>query len=253
MNESHRTFEEVLSDAAPKESAPEYSKAWEAFKDFAKFSGQPSKEAMASTLIIWEQKKDRSQSLSGQYIPSWMIHTNNTLDWDYNNGHVWLRSWKSYSANYERKVAKTFSREEILQFLVKSHDTHPSFWLLRKAYMAIDFCGGLRTAEMKSLQIQDCYEYPNGDFKITYHPPKQKSVISKTFIVPKNETSPAHCKASYVKAYLSEIKKKFETGPLFQTCMKGATAKFSDGKACPCCNWQRCCKRPWPTGPRVIH
>ncbi len=93
--------------------------------------------------------------------------------------------------------------------------------------MAIDFCGGLRTAEMKSLQIQDCSECLNGNFKITYHPAKQKSVVSRTFIVPKNETSPAHCYTSYVKAYLSEIKKKIETGPLFQMCMKGATPKFS--------------------------
>ncbi len=181
------------------------------------------RRTMASILNIWEQKKKWKAVLAFHLVNIFQAQ------W-FTQMILWIETttMATFDSDLEeRKVARAFSHEEILQLLAKSHDCHPSFWLLRKAYVAIDFCGGSRPAEMKSLQIQDCYECPNGDFKITYLPEKEKSVVSKTLAVQKNETLPTHCYASYVKAYLSEIKKIFETGPLFWTCMKGATAKFS--------------------------
>ncbi len=249
MEEPHGTFEEVLSDVAPKKLTAKYSKAWEAFKDFAKFSGQPSKEDYR---LYFDHLRTET---GGKASTNWSTYTKPNGSHNRYFGSR-LQQWpcltqilKSYSANYERKVAKTFSHEEIVQFLAKSHHSHLAFWLLRKTYLAVDI------SWRKYLQIQDCYESPNGDFKITYHPAEQKSGVSKTFVVPKNETLPAHWYTSYVKAYLSKIKKKIET-VLFQMCMKGATAKFSAAsmeKHFLAATGKEFCKRPWPTGPKVIH
>ena len=53
---------------------------------------------------------------------------------------------KQYESGYERKTANIFMRGEILEVMKAPTMTSP-FWILRKAAIALAFCGGLRGIE----------------------------------------------------------------------------------------------------------
>ncbi len=105
---------------------------------------------------------------------------------------------KTYNSTYERKVAAVFTRDDIMAFL--SSELHERagaspYWILPKCYAAIAFSGGLRTAEMKSLNFEDLKELQTG-IKVTYRPAKQKVPTTKSFFIQKNDENPAHSLAS---------------------------------------------------------
>ena len=67
---------------------------------------------------------------------------------------------KRYEAGYIRKVASVFTIFQIRQAI--QLDLNSPRWVLRKAAIAVAYCGGLRCAELRSLQIGDVTEDEEG-------------------------------------------------------------------------------------------
>ena len=58
---------------------------------------------------------------------------------------------KSYEYGYKRKAANILSLHQIKQALLIENDSPK--WLLRKAAVAMAYCGGLREAELRKIEI----------------------------------------------------------------------------------------------------
>ena len=60
---------------------------------------------------------------------------------------------KTYNSTYERKVASVFQKKDIDEYL-SIKETTP-YVLVRKAIVAIAISGGLRTSELRALNVDD--------------------------------------------------------------------------------------------------
>ena len=133
---------------------------------------------------------------------------------------------KRYNEGHIRKKAEIFTMEQIQEFLQGSYKGSTGYWMLRKAYAVICFIGGMRTTEMKALQL-DSIKLGNEGYIISYIPAKQRNGAKRTkkFPIPFNCENPSKCWGSHVKVYLESLEESIGSlvgpGELFRTVMKG--------------------------------
>lgn len=224
-------FKDDISDLLlPNKSKVRYKKAWKEFYQFIKmedmmglykpslldfqnyFIGQKEKGISPSTLWSTFSKLNACYQASfGSKLQSDMPSL--------------ILLLKRFNEGYQRKVAAAFSAEEIWLFLSKSHEGPTAYWLLRKAYTALMFCGGIRTEDAKNLTFGDIELIPEG-YKVSHTPCKQRGeVVNKQFIVPLNTINPSACFGSHLKCYMDYAQvclgdKLTKNTRLFLTCMK---------------------------------
>ena len=96
---------------------------------------------------------------------------------------------KAYQRGYERKIAKTFTIHEFRAFM--QADVTSPYWLLRKAFAAIAWCGGLTCDELHRLTISSLTSTEYG-FEVRYNHAKQFSEVKEnSFVVPFNRNDRA--------------------------------------------------------------
>ena len=104
-----------------------------------------------------------------------------------------------------RTAASVFSKAEVIEGL--RVEDFSSEWVLRKASIALSFCGGLRGAELRSLNLGDLTEGPDG-YWVRYTPAKQAGEVKdNSFLVPWNKNDKSKCFATRLQRYLQDLKK----------------------------------------------
>ena len=213
----------ILDDIAPQKSGKVYKAIWDMFltdvgmpgaehlqeKHFlAYFYGLKKKGYKSSTL--W----NRFSILNNVY----QRHTGKKLQLEYPRVIMQL---KAYQNGYQRKCAKTFSLQEFLDFMKKPLQS--KYWVVRKAFAAIAWSGGLRCHELHQLKIGSI-KFTTEGCQVSFEHAKQVAEVKQnTILVPFNKTNPSICLASKVKMYLDELGPlaNDKTSPLFKGCMKG--------------------------------
>ena len=110
---------------------------------------------------------------------------------------------QSYEVGYVPKKASIFSLDQIEEAL-QLPLTAPK-WILRKAGMAIAYCGGLRGCELRSIKLKDVQEDAEAVW-IDYDQGKQRGMSKRNgFLVPFNRMNPKLCFATRVIHYRNEL------------------------------------------------
>ena len=107
----------------------------------------------------------------------------------------------NWHAGYKPKQASAFTKEQI--HLAMNLPLHDPEWTMRKAVMAIYFCGGLRSVELRSLTYGSVSADQEG-YWIRFTQAKARGpAVTKEFLVPWNREREDLCFASRVKKYLT--------------------------------------------------
>jgi len=92
---------------------------------------------------------------------------------------------RSFSKGYVVKKAKIFEVDDIYRFCSEILNPNCAWQLVRAVILVVCFGGGLRTKELRTLQIKDVRLTLDG-YLITYRPGKEKGLArAKKFLVPK--------------------------------------------------------------------
>ena len=136
-----------------------------------------------------------------------------------------INSLPSLGVVYRKNCAKTFTDREIVQFLNNNFDGLASHWILRKAFVAVSYTGGLKTMEARSLTYGDVKVNTNG-FEISYSPTAQnEKMLRKRFQVKRDSENPGSCPASHLNAYLVLLRESLgqrlsNSTRMWLTCLK---------------------------------
>ncbi|CAB4045662.1 hypothetical protein DAPPUDRAFT_123885 [Paramuricea clavata] len=236
------TADEILNSVAPTKSKSAYDKAWESFLVFCDSNltpgtewddeNQPKEDNFIKYFYhLRTEKEFKASSLWTTYS-----RLNNCFQRRYGKK---LQQWpritlllKQYEHNYERKVAKIFSPEEINR-AIQLHYSTPD-WILRKCAVVLAYCGGMRCIELKSLTYDAISRDEEGVW-VAYRAGKQKGEVKKNkFLVPYNKTEPSMCFATRVIQYMDLLTKSLpdikDTDELFHTCTKSGYGKAVMGR-----------------------
>ena len=139
---------------------------------------------------------------------------------------------RHYEHGYVRKVARIFTKNEILAALQIDSDTPK--WTLRKAAIALSYCGGLRCAELKSIKRGHVSVQEDGIW-IRYNQAKQRGEQKDNkFLIPFNRAKPELCFGTRVVHYLEMLKKSIphlaDDESLFQTPLKKGFKQQTTGR-----------------------
>ncbi len=129
---------------------------------------------------------------------------------------------KAYQRGYTRKTAKTFCLYQLQAFM--RADLPSPFWIVRKAFAAIAWSGGLRCDELHRLKIGSLALTEDG-YEVTFTHAKQLGEVKvNKFLVPFNREDLSISFATKVKNYLEALGKLTEDkdSNLFKGCMKGS-------------------------------
>jgi len=125
---------------------------------------------------------------------------------------------KSYQRGYTRKVAQTFTLQEFQTFIRK--DLPSNFWIIRKAFAAIAWCGGLRCEEMHKL-TPGCLTWTDNGCCVTFQHAKQLAEAKEnSVLIPFNKNDPSLCLATKIQTYLDALGElaQDQNGKLFRCC-----------------------------------
>ena len=134
-----------------------------------------------------------------------------------------INSLPSLGVVYRKHCAKIFTEREIVQFL--NINFEGSHWILRKAFVAVSYTGGLKTMEARSLTYGDVKVNTNG-FEISYSPTAQnEKMLRKRFQVERDSENPGSCPASHLNAYLVLLRESLgqrlsNSTRMWLTCLK---------------------------------
>ncbi len=215
--DSSRPVEDILHDLNPKKSAAVYEKRW---MEFQKFHGKQN--PTEDSLLQFFDYLKRVRGYKASSLWSWYSCINSKYSILYGQKLQTMPRlqalMKSFNAGYERCSAKTFTRDQLYEFLGLPLATPRA--ILVKAGVCIGFCGGLRMFELRSLNMADLQETKDG-LIVKYNAAKQRGEVkNNTFIIPKNSTEPAKCMFSYVNCYMNQLNAcGIMEGPLFRTCL----------------------------------
>ena len=134
---------------------------------------------------------------------------------------------KSYNM-YEPKSAETFSLAEIQSFMKK--EVEGPYWILRKAVVAVAFCGGLSSSEAGKIFYGDLQQIGDAFLITSKRAKKSKDdmVVNITHI-PKNQRDPTVCFYTKLQNYIDAV--EWSLGPfertdrLFKCCFKSSRTK----------------------------
>jgi len=203
-------MERILGELQPSKSKDDYDKAHRVFMDFCK--GETPSEELYMTFFdgLRNEKKYRSSTLWSFYSKLNSYHqiaTGRKLQQDYPRLTMQL---KNYNRGEIPKQSAVFTQEQIWEFLSNpfTDSTFPkTYWILRKCLAAVAFCGGLRCAELKSLQFESFSKTEEGYIvKYRYVPAKQREEVKQAqFLIPINtihqDALPVMSRATFTKQW----------------------------------------------------
>ena len=179
-----RSIENILVETIPEKSKTEYIHQWKLFTEFVGHQDQPTETDFIQYVdFLHTQRKYAASTMWKVYsILNHMFQHN--FDTKLQEYPKLTQLMKSYNADYERKVASVFSKENIETFLrMKELDGDP-FWILRKAVLCVAVSGGLRSAEITELTFDDFIER-DGTYHFNIKRKKQHGEqLSSKFVVP---------------------------------------------------------------------
>lgn len=177
-----RSIDVILDGTLPQESKEAYQKAWDGFLAYVGEKSMPTENDFLQYFdYLHEEKKQKASTIWCTYSKINAIYQR-----EYNEK---LQKYprltqvlKSYNATYQRKVASVFEKSELEEFL--SLEVNSPFILVRKAVVCLAIAGGLRTSEVKILEVGDVVKEGN-IYKVTLVRKKQNGEKkSSTFVVP---------------------------------------------------------------------
>lgn len=222
--ESDISMEEILGDMGPKKTGKVYNTTWQGFLDAMGVSTADDLTEKHFLTYFYNLKKN-GQKASTLWTKYSMLNnvfqrqTGKKLQIQYPRLTMQL---KSYQRGYTRKTAKTFHLHQLQAFM--KADLPSPFWIVRKAFAAIAWSGGLRCDELHRLKVGSL-ELTEDGFEITYAHAKQLAEVKENkFLVPFNREDSAICLATKVKNYLEALGKLGDDNDsnLFKGCMRGS-------------------------------
>ena len=110
---------------------------------------------------------------------------------------------KSYDVGHVKKKASVFHLHEIEQALQLSYDC--PYWVLRKAAVAVAYCGALRGCELRSLTLGNV-RIDDEAIWVDFYQGKQRGEEKiNGFAIPFNRTEPQICMATRVVDYRMKL------------------------------------------------
>ena len=213
------------SERVPK-SLKRYQSAWENFQIFRNSKEKPKEQ----DYLRYFQWLHHEKKFVGTTIWSIYARLNYTHQKLYSEK---IQRWPKISTmigsfqQHSKKQAQAFSSAEIQQFMrMENAESETSYWILRKAVVAVAFCGGLSCNEVWKLLYSDVQKTGNS-FCIT----SQKTTRStddkllNVIHIPENRRDVSVCFASKFQKYLNRV--VLSNGPfkpsdkLFKSCSKG--------------------------------
>lgn len=220
-SESEATTDESSHDSLlPAKSEARYKRVWEEFvsflKDKTKYPKKGTREPTEAEYLTYM----RHLKKAGRK-PSSLCSIFSILGTQHNSKYgkvlkdrypsLWLRL-KNGKKDFATKKAKTFSQEEVLGFIQKECDETDIQGWQDKALATISFFGGLRSAELRSINIESIAARPDGSLFVNYAGAKRTAEkAQRQFIIPKDEPS----FVAAVKTHVENLsKQKIISGPL---------------------------------------
>ena len=221
MDVVKRPMEDILGELLPAKSGKAYSSAWKAFVEFLGHNNEPSEMDYIQYFDFLKATKDyKASSFWVMYSKLNSMHqrTFGTRLQAFPRLKILL---KSYEQGYVRRVAKVFSLQEIQSFMRMPLDG--PYWTLRKAFIAISYCGGLRAEEAYNLKFGSLTHTNDGYYVVFHHAKQVGEQKSSEYLVPYDEDKQI-CFATKVKLYLDALDHLRSIGndePLFFGCSGG--------------------------------
>lgn len=179
-----RSVDEILNESMVIKSQAKYEKAWSEFYNYAKFESEPTEEtfiryfdylkntrnyASSTMWSIYSMLNHKTQLLFGKKLQTLYPRLTMLL--------------KSFESGYVRKKSNIFTKDEINKFLTSAPDSGEFIHI--KAGIVLGFCGGLRCADLISIQNSDFEFNEVSGMWVSYCVSKQRGEeIKNKFNVP---------------------------------------------------------------------
>lgn len=179
-----RSAEEIMNDINPMNSVKRYDNSWSLFVSYVNLGDRrPSEDEFIQ--YFHYLKNDRKLAASTIWSHYSMInHKYQTQTGQKLQMYPRITMLlKSFEAGYVRKSANIFSKNNMDEFLTKAPDTGDFIHI--KAGVVVAYCGGLRMADLASIQTDDFEFNETTGMWINYHVSKQRGEqITNKFNVP---------------------------------------------------------------------
>jgi len=224
------SIDDILKEIGPVKSEKAYNSLWESFLTFSSVSDATKLEEKEFIRYFHHLK-----SLGLKASSLWTKYSMLNNVYQRNTGQKLQRfprltmQLKSYQRGYVRKVAKVFTLQEFQTFI--KMDLGTPYWIIRKAFAAIAWSGGLRCHELHRLKIENLHWSSEG-CRISFTHSKQLAEEKEnTILVPYNMDERSMCLASKIKTYLEALGDLATDAsqPLFHGCPKNAFVKSPMG------------------------
>lgn len=169
-----RTADSILTNLNPIKSAQRYETNWKQFLEHAKLQDQKPEESHFIEYFDYlkNTKGLASSSLWAMYS---MLNNKHQLTYGTKLQALYPRLTlllKRYEAGYVRKTAGVLTKEQIIEFLQNAPNEKEFVHI--KAAVVVGFCGGLRCADLVSINSHDCEFNETTGLWITYSVSKQR-------------------------------------------------------------------------------
>lgn len=205
-----RSANDILNNINPVKSSDRYEAVWKNFIDYINKSERPTEEDLLQYVdYLKHQKGYAVSSIWSKY--SMLNHKFQILYGEKLQKFPRLTHLiKSYESGYVRKTSKLFTKEDVWKYLQTAPNSGEHIYL--KAALVVGYCGGLRCADLVSINCEDCEFNETTGMWIQYNVSKQRgeAVVNK-FNVPLEM-------CSYLETYDNELDKcNAGSGRMFKT------------------------------------
>lgn len=180
-----RPADEILASVNPVKSAKKYDQTWQ---EFIKYSGinQGTKPTEENYLQFFDYLKNIKKYACSTIWSSYSKLNHKHQIYFGEKLQIYPRIThllKSYESGYIRKTAKAFSKEEIDRYLESAPDSEDHVHI--KVAVILGYFGGLRCADLISINCDDCDFNENTGMWVTYTVSKQRGEeIKNKFNIP---------------------------------------------------------------------
>ena len=180
-----RSSEDILQSINPIKSVEKYNKTWQQFVEYGEINdeSEPTEEKFLQYFDHLRNVKHLASSTL------WSVYSMLNHKYQLLYG-LKLQKYpritmllKSYEAGYQRKVASSFTKEEIKRYLETSPNTNEHLYM--KAACVLCYFGGLRCADLASINTSDVEFNDVTGLWVSYKVSKQKGEqINNKFNIP---------------------------------------------------------------------
>ncbi len=126
---------------------------------------------------------------------------------------------KAYKTDYAVRSCKAFTVEDVQTFF-RDPDLNSPYWILRKAAVAVGFCGRLKCSELWFIRMEDLKEVDEGTLVSMTIDTAQGGREEKSFLVPYYMDNPESSFDYHLRNYVTRMQEVLgeTTGPLFRAC-----------------------------------